>query len=84
MLTEQVSFRIDAESKAAAEAVLKKLGLSTTDAMRMFFKQITLHQGLPFEARVNLPTQTKTENFKAQAATSMKRNRKTYELLLNR
>ena len=82
MLTEQVSFRIDAESKAAAEAVLKKLGLSTTDAMRMFFKQIERHQGLPFEARVASPPSEKT--FATRLDQNIKKHQKTLEGLANR
>jgi DNA-damage-inducible protein J len=82
MLTEQVSFRIDAESKAAAEAVLKKLGLSTTDAMRMFFKQIEYHQGLPFEARVASPKSEET--FADRLDRNIQKHQKTLEGLANR
>jgi DNA-damage-inducible protein J len=52
MKTEQVSVRIDSKTKAGAEAVFRKLGLSPTDAVRMFYSQVKLGRGLPFEARI--------------------------------
>ena len=45
--------RIEPEMKSSAERVLHKLGLSPTEAIRIFYRQITLRQGLPFG--VNLP-----------------------------
>lgn len=41
--------------KAKAEAILRRLGLSPTEAIRMFYTQITLRNGLPFE--VALPNE---------------------------
>ena len=46
--------RIDPEVKEASERILNQLGLSTTEAIRLFLAQVTLHKGLPFE--VALPT----------------------------
>jgi DNA-damage-inducible protein J len=45
--------RIEPEMKSSAERVLRKLGLSPTEAIRIFYRQITLRQGLPFG--VHLP-----------------------------
>jgi DNA-damage-inducible protein J len=50
--SEKVNFRIDPESKASAEAVFSAIGLSAGEACRMFFKQVALRKGLPFEARI--------------------------------
>jgi DNA-damage-inducible protein J len=44
--------RISPDLKAEAESILDRIGLSASDAIRMFYKQITLSQGLPFEARI--------------------------------
>ncbi|MDR3448504.1 MAG: type II toxin-antitoxin system RelB/DinJ family antitoxin [Alphaproteobacteria bacterium] len=52
MATDQISIRIDHATKAAAEKVFSALGLSPTDAVRMFYKQVTLHRGLPFPAKI--------------------------------
>jgi len=38
--------------KASAERVLHKLGLSPTEAIRIFYSQITLRQGLPFSVHI--------------------------------
>ena len=40
--------RIDESLKRDAEKVLRRIGLSTTEAIRMFFTQVTLHNGIPF------------------------------------
>lgn len=44
--------RIEPETKASAERVLNKLGLSPTEAIRIFYRQITLRQGLPFPVHI--------------------------------
>jgi DNA-damage-inducible protein J len=50
--TSVVSARITPETKNGAEMVLKRLGLSTTDAITMLFQQITLRQGIPFPVEI--------------------------------
>ena len=52
--TEMIRARVEPELKHAAEAVLKELGLTPTEAITVFYKQVTLHRGLPFA--VELPT----------------------------
>lgn len=44
--------RIEPETKNAAERVLQKLGLSPTDAIRIFYRQISLRRGLPFQVEI--------------------------------
>jgi DNA-damage-inducible protein J len=44
--------RIAPDLKAEAERILDQIGLSSSDAIRMFYKQVTLCRGLPFEARI--------------------------------
>lgn len=50
--TEFIRARIEPELKFQAEEVFTKLGLSTTEAITLFYSQVTLHGGLPFEVRV--------------------------------
>lgn len=50
--TEQISVRIDRKTKKAAESILNKLGLSPTDAVRMFYRQIAAQRGLPFHPKI--------------------------------
>jgi DNA-damage-inducible protein J len=44
--------RVSPELKAQAEGIFAQIGLSSSDAIRMFYKQVTLRNGLPFEARI--------------------------------
>ena len=44
--------RIDPDLKEQAEAILAALGIPTSNAIDMFFKQIVLKKGLPFEVRL--------------------------------
>jgi len=48
-----VRARIEPELKTKAEKYFDILGLSTTQAITLFFKQVELHRGLPFE--INIP-----------------------------
>lgn len=49
MKSATISSRIQPELKAEAEGILEKLGLSPTEAIRMFYSQIALRRGLPFD-----------------------------------
>ncbi|MFP4353347.1 MAG: type II toxin-antitoxin system RelB/DinJ family antitoxin [Puniceicoccaceae bacterium] len=56
--TTVVKARVEPSLKRETEAILESLGISTTEAIRMFLTQIRLHKGLPFEVRVpNAATQ---------------------------
>jgi len=52
MKTAAVHSRIQPEIKEQAEAVLQRLGLSPTEAIRMFYTQIALRNGLPFDVSI--------------------------------
>jgi DNA-damage-inducible protein J len=47
-----VHARLDPELKANVEGILTQIGLSTSDAVNLFFKQVELRGGLPFELRI--------------------------------
>ena len=44
--------RIEPKTKDDAERVLHKLGLRPTDAIRIFYRQISLRHGLPFSVEI--------------------------------
>ena len=44
--------RIDPVLKEQAETILSALGIPTSNAIDMFFKQIVLKKGLPFEVKL--------------------------------
>jgi len=54
MKTAIVHARVEPQTKQEAEGVLRKLGLTPTEAIRIFYKQISLRGGLPFP--VEIPT----------------------------
>ena len=51
--------RIEPETKDQAEQILATLGISASNAINMFYKQIILQRGLPFE--VKMPDRTLTD-----------------------
>ena len=46
--------RIEPDLKEQAEAILSALGVPASNAITMFYRQIVLHRGLPFD--VTLPS----------------------------
>jgi DNA-damage-inducible protein J len=46
-----INTRVEPSVKRSVEAILRPLGLTTTDAINMFLHQVMLREGLPFEVR---------------------------------
>lgn len=44
--------RINADLKAGAEHILDSIGISASEAIRLFYRQIELHHGIPFEVKI--------------------------------
>ena len=44
--------RIEPEVKEQAEAILNALGIPASNAITMFYKQVILQRGLPFEVKL--------------------------------
>ena len=44
--------RIDADLKEQAESILEACGLNATQGINLFYRQVVLHGGLPFEVRI--------------------------------
>lgn len=57
--------RIEPEVKEQAESILEALGIPVSNAINMFYKQIILQQGLPFD--VKLPGAKSSETAQAVA-----------------
>jgi len=51
MLTTEIRSRIEPELKDEAQAVLDRVGLNISDAIRLFLRQVVAARGLPFEVR---------------------------------
>ncbi|MDZ7363840.1 MAG: type II toxin-antitoxin system RelB/DinJ family antitoxin [candidate division KSB1 bacterium] len=54
-----IKTRIAPDLKTEVEGILKDLGLSTTEAIALFFYQIKLHRRLPFK----IPNKTTRKTF---------------------
>jgi DNA-damage-inducible protein J len=50
--TETIRARVDPELKRDAETVLKGLGLNASEAITLFYRQVALRRGLPFEVKL--------------------------------
>jgi len=50
--TETIHTRIDPELKADVDEILSQLGLTSSDAVKLFYKQVVLNNGLPFEIKL--------------------------------
>jgi DNA-damage-inducible protein J len=50
--TETIRARVEPELKQEAEAVLKALGLNASEAITLFYQQVALRRGLPFEVKL--------------------------------
>ena len=50
--TAMVRARVEPELKRRAEELFSELGLSTTEAITLFYKQVAMYQGLPFSIRI--------------------------------
>ncbi|MCX5818167.1 MAG: type II toxin-antitoxin system RelB/DinJ family antitoxin [Proteobacteria bacterium] len=60
--TAMIRARTNPELKAEVEDIFEKLGLNTTQAINLFFSQVCLYKGLPFE--VKIPNKTTLRTFK--------------------
>ena len=50
--TDMIRARVEPDLKREAEAVFAWLGLSATEAIRLFYRQVTLQRGLPFAVKI--------------------------------
>ena len=50
--TTMISARTERELKTEVEGIFKTLGLSTTEAINIFFRQVKLRKGLPFQVKI--------------------------------
>ena len=50
--TEMIRARVEPGLKRQVEEVLGDLGLSATEAITLFYRQVVMHQGLPFDVRI--------------------------------
>lgn len=71
--TAMVIARVEPALKKDSEKVLKKLGMSITEAVNLFLSQVRMRKGLPFDVRI--PNKT---TLKAMKDADEGKNLKTY------
>ena len=63
--TAMIRARIEPELKDEVEEIFKELGLTTTEAITLFYRQVKTQKGIPFKLRipnkVTLETAKKTD-----------------------
>lgn len=64
--------RISEDLKIQADALFKDMGLTTTEAVRMFLTQCINHGGLPFQPTGKIPNRQTLEALNETGGTSYK------------
>ena len=59
--TSTIRARMEPDLKDKAEKVFRKLGLTSTQAITLFYKQVELRNGLPFD--IVIPNETTLQTF---------------------
>jgi len=62
--TAMIRARTEPSLKEEVENILEKLGMSSTEAINMFYRQVKLRKGLPFDVRI--PNKVTTDTLKRQ------------------
>jgi len=75
--TSLLQVRMEPSLKQQAEALFHEIGIDTTSAIRMFFKQAIVFGGIPFNIHVGVP---KTDK-KAEAKLAFQRLQKYKKIL---
>ncbi len=61
-----LNMRIEPALKQQAEDILRQNGLSSAQAIRIFYSQICMHHGLPFEVKIpNVVTRAAMDELEA-------------------
>ena len=69
--TATLSIRIEPQAKSEAEKVFHALGISMSDAINVFFKQVAYRHAIPFELEVPyVPTDLDATNWSKEKLTS--------------
>ena len=79
--TQNVSVQIDNSLKSDAEEILSALGLTASEAIKIFFKQIVHLQGLPFNVIIpeQIPNETTQNAMKEENLKTFTNTKELYE-----
>ena len=75
-----INTRIEPKLKHDAELILHKIGMSSAEAVRLFYTQICLYKGLPFDVRIpNTVTRQAMQDIKLGKVHSAKNVRELFK-----
>ena len=74
-----VSARMNAEMKRRAEEIFEKLGLSHSSAINLFYSQIILKKGLPFQMNLEDEKNNKISDMVAEPVTAYNQKEEVFE-----
>jgi len=61
-----IQARINPDLKSEVETILQEIGLSTSEAITLFFKRVKMERGIPFEVKIpNAETRKAIEELEA-------------------
>jgi len=60
--TAMIRARTEPALKSEVERILEELGMTSTEAVNLFYRQVKLQKGLPFD--VKIPNKTTLETFR--------------------
>ena len=52
MANSTIQIRADAEVKKTADSIFNKLGITMSDGINIFLRQVNMHGGFPFEVKL--------------------------------
>ena len=82
--TSMLHVRIDDETKLQAQQALKSMGMSVSDAVRIFLTRVVAEQAIPFDVRVPNTTTVAAMNEADALNQTKKANIETVEVLLKK
>ena len=62
-MSEPTSYRIDSEAKKRAYEIFEQIGLKPSQAVNLFFHQVVIQGGIPFDLKVNEPNEETIKAF---------------------
>lgn len=74
--TETIHIRIDSDLKENVSCLLEQLGISTSEAIKIFLNQVVLNGGLPFDVR--LPKYSEETELAMKEARKISKNGKGF------
>jgi DNA-damage-inducible protein J len=78
--TDYITARVEPKLKESAGRVLTRIGVSTSDAITMFLRQVVMRQGMPFDVAVpNAQTRRAIEELENPAKRAKLKRRATAE-----